>query len=200
MRRMPRIYAVACALLEQDAMRGPSEIEADFLRAYQTVTPLTMGELWALPIMLRYRLIEQLVQAAARLTKQDAELPEAIVVAQPAPVLNDDEAVADAIVRLRVVNNLDRQQFFETVSLVHQALCSEPADVYAQMTNGSRNRYRSEIERLARHCRLAEHEIATLLVELAQAGARVPSPICVQAMPHAPPMSATISLAVGAGG
>ena len=38
-----------------------------FVAAYQTVTPLTLGELWALPIMLRLALIENLRRVAARI-------------------------------------------------------------------------------------------------------------------------------------
>ena len=38
-----------------------------FVAAYQTVTPLTLGELWALPIMLRLALIENLRRVSARI-------------------------------------------------------------------------------------------------------------------------------------
>src|SRR6185436_2095170 len=37
-----------------------------FIAAYQTVTPLKLGELWAVPIMLRLALIENLRRVAAR--------------------------------------------------------------------------------------------------------------------------------------
>lgn len=176
--RTPRIYAVASALLAEGALRESGELEVDFLCAYQEITPLTMGELWAVPIMLRYRLVEQLAYAAARLTTQTGILPahaeDVLLVGHEAAAVDDDERAADAIVRLRQVNNVDWQRFFENVSLVHQTLCQDPAGVYSQMTNGSRNRYRGEIELLARYCRHAEHEIATRLVDLAQTGAQEP--------------------------
>src|ERR1019366_5970355 len=38
-----------------------------FVAAYQTATPLDLGELWALPIMLRLALIENLRRVAARI-------------------------------------------------------------------------------------------------------------------------------------
>ncbi|HLA87267.1 MAG TPA: hypothetical protein VJL10_04545, partial [Anaerolineales bacterium] len=41
---------------------------AAFVQEYQQVTPLTIGELWALPIMLRIGILERLVYAAAELT------------------------------------------------------------------------------------------------------------------------------------
>ena len=38
-----------------------------FVAAYQTVTTLNLGELWAIPIMLRLALIENLRRAGARI-------------------------------------------------------------------------------------------------------------------------------------
>ena len=40
-----------------------------FVEAYQEVLPLTMGELWALPTMLRLGILERLLAAVARLTE-----------------------------------------------------------------------------------------------------------------------------------
>ena len=40
---------------------------ARFIAAYQTVTPLNLGELWAIPIMLRLALIENLRRVGARI-------------------------------------------------------------------------------------------------------------------------------------
>jgi cyclic beta-1,2-glucan synthetase len=38
-----------------------------FVAAYQTVTPLKLGELWAIPIMLRLALIENLRRVGVRI-------------------------------------------------------------------------------------------------------------------------------------
>ena len=40
-----------------------------FVAAYQTVTPLRLGELWAIPIMLRLGLLENLRRVAARVMR-----------------------------------------------------------------------------------------------------------------------------------
>src|SRR5690606_39330239 len=37
-----------------------------FIAAYQSITPLTLGELWAIPIMLRLALIENLRRVSAQ--------------------------------------------------------------------------------------------------------------------------------------
>ena len=95
----------------------------DFVTAYQAVTPLTMGELWALPIFLRFVLVERLAEAVARLTEQETQ--EASDGRDHAESV-DDQAVGDAIVGLRAVNNADWAELFEALSLVHQIFTSRP--------------------------------------------------------------------------
>ena len=43
---------------------------SEFLQAYQTVCPLTIGELWVFPIMLRFVLIEELGQQALQVNRR----------------------------------------------------------------------------------------------------------------------------------
>jgi cellobiose phosphorylase len=54
----PRIYAVARDIVEITANRLNRDNLVAYLESFQSVTPLTIGELWALPLMLRFRLIE----------------------------------------------------------------------------------------------------------------------------------------------
>ena len=65
--RLPRVYDLAF----QSISHGDGWVDAEslsrFVAAYQTVTPLKMGELWAIPIMLRLALIENLRRVAARI-------------------------------------------------------------------------------------------------------------------------------------
>ena len=64
----PRVYDIALALISHVDGRITAESLASIVAAYQTVTPLTLGELWAIPIMLRLALIENLRRVAARMT------------------------------------------------------------------------------------------------------------------------------------
>jgi len=57
---LPRIYGVAWTFLEHSDSAVDSETLERFVRAYQRVQPLTMGELWALPISLRLVLVENM--------------------------------------------------------------------------------------------------------------------------------------------
>ncbi|MGS0742947.1 cyclic beta 1-2 glucan synthetase, partial [Glaciimonas sp. GG7] len=63
----PRVYDIALeTILHSDARVDPESLSR-FVAAYQKVTPLKMGELWAIPIMLRLALIDNLRRVAARL-------------------------------------------------------------------------------------------------------------------------------------
>lgn len=58
MAKLPRIYALSVNLIDATANRLNQENIIAFLDAFQSIEPLTIGELWALPLMLRLRLIE----------------------------------------------------------------------------------------------------------------------------------------------
>lgn len=59
-RRYPRVYVFARNFVTHTAGRFDQESLRRFADAYQDVTPLTIGELWAIPIMLRLALVENL--------------------------------------------------------------------------------------------------------------------------------------------
>ncbi|WP_370551242.1 GH36-type glycosyl hydrolase domain-containing protein [Glaciimonas sp. PAMC28666] len=63
----PRVYDIALETISHGDARVDPENLSRFVAAYQKVMPLTMGELWAIPIMLRLALIDNLRRVAARL-------------------------------------------------------------------------------------------------------------------------------------
>jgi cyclic beta-1,2-glucan synthetase len=63
----PRVYDIALETISHGDGRVDPEGLSRFVAAYQQVTTLTLGELWAIPIMLRLALIENLRRVAARL-------------------------------------------------------------------------------------------------------------------------------------
>src|SRR6266849_6763539 len=67
---LPRVYDIALETISHGDGRVDPEGLSRFVAAYQTVTPLDLGELWAIPIMLRLALIENLRRIAARLAAQ----------------------------------------------------------------------------------------------------------------------------------
>jgi len=65
-RGLPRIYHMASEMIHHtDGWLDRHNI-GDFLEAYQSVSPLTIGELWAFPMMLRIALLTNLCQLTQR--------------------------------------------------------------------------------------------------------------------------------------
>jgi cyclic beta-1,2-glucan synthetase len=64
---LPRVYDIALETISHGDGRVDPEGLSSFVAAYQTVTTLKLGELWAIPIMLRLALIENLRRVAARI-------------------------------------------------------------------------------------------------------------------------------------
>jgi len=62
----PRVYDIALQMIAYGDGRIDPETLNGFMVAYQKVTALDLGELWAIPIMLRLALIENLRRIAAR--------------------------------------------------------------------------------------------------------------------------------------
>src|SRR3990170_3866121 len=64
---LPRVYDIALETISHGDGRVDLENLSSFVAAYQTVTVLKLGELWAIPIMLRLAVIENLRRVAARI-------------------------------------------------------------------------------------------------------------------------------------
>ena len=63
----PRVYEIALETISHGDARVDLESLTRFIASYQKVTPLLLGELWAIPIMLRLALIENLRRIALSL-------------------------------------------------------------------------------------------------------------------------------------
>ncbi len=237
----PRVFGLAWAYVAHtdSLMAGP--VLARYVRAYQQVQPLMIGEIWAVAITLRIVLVENMRRLAVQIVDghalrlqadaivdavlaarqspglsqlsvmqqavapfEAAELPQ-IVAAQIAKRLRGfdplqtplfgwledrlhrqgttiDDVVANAQTRLgasnvtmrnivtsmRLVSEMDWADFFEEVSLVDARLRDNPT--YAAMDFATRNRYRTEIEILARGSDLTESAVADACLALADHG------------------------------
>ena len=64
---LPRVYDIAIEIISHSDGHLDIHILNRFIQAYQQVTELTLGELWAIPIMLRLALLENLRRVAARI-------------------------------------------------------------------------------------------------------------------------------------
>jgi cyclic beta-1,2-glucan synthetase len=89
---LPRIYALALELIGSSAGRLDAQRLQRFISAFQSVTPLTMGELWAWPSVLKLALIDHLwtsseALAATRQHRRAADQLAAVVEASPDQVV-----------------------------------------------------------------------------------------------------------------
>src|SRR5213595_1635720 len=73
----PRIYAFSFALIAHTDSHLDTETLRRFINAYQNITPLSIGELWAVPITLRIALVENLRRLAIRIVSSRGERDEA---------------------------------------------------------------------------------------------------------------------------
>ena len=230
-RGYPRVFGIAWAFVAHtDSYFDPESLRR-FVRAYQTVQPLTIGELWAVAITLRIVLVENLRRAAhlivsGREARQEADdiadrllglngyttepgalikryegvatLPANLVVQLMQRLRDQDPRItpavmwleerlaaqgttADAVVRdehrrlggsnvtvrnaitsMRLISELEWSEFFESVSLVDDAL--RAGSDLAQMDFVTRNLYRSRIEELSRGSKLTELEITRAVI------------------------------------
>ncbi len=73
---LPRVYDIALELISHVDGRVDAASLDSFIASYQSVQPLRLGELWALPLMLRLALIENLRRVAVRIAaaRRDRDL------------------------------------------------------------------------------------------------------------------------------
>ena len=239
---LPRVYDLALETISHGDGRVDSATLGRFVAAYQTVTPLRLGELWAIPIMLRLALIENLRRVGAHLTAARIHLNQAqtwadqmmetaeadpksliLVIADMArsdppmagpfvaelarrlqghgPALAwpltwieqrlaessltieqlvlsenqqqaaDQVSISNSIGSLRFLGAMDWREFVETMSVVEQILLQDCNDVYRRMDFATRDRYRRVVDRLAKHSRMPEPDVARRVVEIAKSRA-----------------------------
>jgi len=77
----PRVYALAWSFVAHTDSRIELETLRRFVRAYQRVQPLTIGELWALAISLRVVLVENLRRLAERVAARGVAREQADAIA-----------------------------------------------------------------------------------------------------------------------
>ncbi len=100
----PRSYELAVRLVEHTDARLEEDIIEAFVAAFQEKAPLTMGEIWAVPLMLRIGLVEDVRRLAARVQATQADeiaadaWADRLIAAAEAP---DRKQLDDAVVELR---------------------------------------------------------------------------------------------------
>jgi cyclic beta-1,2-glucan synthetase len=241
----PRIYALALWLVASSDSAMDEPRITSFVAAFQETTPLSIGELWALPTMLRFVLLENLRRLAVKIIwgwdeRQRAEQWASESEAQAGPLSSSFEAgngvvgrnqtfsdpflakslqllhdqdsdgarlrelesalvvrgvdvhevvrrehsrqaasqvtVANCILGLRLLAAIDWRTFFERSSRVEQVLRQDPAGAYLHHDFTTSDRYRREVERIARGSKADELAVAQTAVEMAAAAGSAGTP------------------------
>jgi cellobiose phosphorylase len=108
MEGLPRIYAIACEMISDTDAHLDKEIITNFIQSYQSFRSetqnsiLTMGELWAIPLMLRLRLVESLHYLAIQVDRRQTERENADFWANRllTAVRNDPDRLLDILAEL----------------------------------------------------------------------------------------------------
>ena len=171
---MTRIQALAFVLTKGSGSRLNADEIRTFVQTFQTISVLTIGELWTLAPLLRLSVIETLADALAHITHLDfspASFPDLLSASATRqlsrPVVSHEDVVVNSILSLRLLATQDWQDFFENTSIVETILRDDPADIYTRMDFRTRNRYRSVIEELSRGSKAEEIKVAREAAQIA---------------------------------
>lgn len=67
---LPRAYVLATTLVDHTAAKLSKDTIIAFINSYQTIEPLSMGELWAIPLLLKLTLIENIQLLALHIQRR----------------------------------------------------------------------------------------------------------------------------------
>jgi cyclic beta-1,2-glucan synthetase len=240
---LPRVYDIVIKIISHSDGHVDIHMLNNFISAYQKTTELTLGELWAIPIMLRLALLENLRRVATRIAidRMDADLAHhwadkiietverepakliltladmarsnpplesafvaefnrklqwkgtthalplswveqrlsennlsinALVLAENQKQAADQVSISNSINSLRLLSKLDWRDFIEGISLVEQTLREDLNGIYSNMDFFTRDNYRHQVEKIAKHSTLSERDIARIAIDLAKDNGR----------------------------
>lgn len=121
----PRVFGLAWAFVAHTDSHLDPEALQRFVRAYQRVQPLTIGELWAVAITLRIVLVENLRRCAERIVKSRADRQAADAAADRLLGIGLTEPEASAVV-LRPFESMRLSRSF-AVQLLQRLRDQDPA-------------------------------------------------------------------------
>lgn len=230
----PRVFLLMRELVEHTDSQISGELLRDFVNAYQSILPLSSAEIWAIPLMLRINLLENIRRLVDEIlmTQSDREEAERWI----APFLQIDHSVENweqthnsvdqpwaystayaerllrrirelgvdatpllhwfdrllsrqdatieglaklehqqqamcqvsmghSITSIRFLAEEDWPRFFEELSPVQKLLKEDPTGIFMKMDFYSRDKYRHQVERIARHYEISETVVARSLLE-----------------------------------
>ncbi len=160
-----RAFSIAWEIIQCSENQLDMVLIIRFVRNYQKITPLTMGELWAIPTMLRFGILEKLSQLISRIS--DIPCEGICDIGEAEEAVDEDDIVAGCIQSLRIFAAQDWKDYFEKTSLVERVLRSDPSGDYTGMDFHTRNNYRLTVEEIASESGLDELRVAQEAIGMA---------------------------------
>jgi cyclic beta-1,2-glucan synthetase len=152
-----RAAAVAAAYLDAaDSVWSPEAFHT-FLDELQRVDPLELQELWAVPTMLKFLLLEWiLTQANARLHTPGTTAS------------GSAEVMRTRIKSVRDVGFAPWASLIEELVAFDAVLRKDPTETYERMDFDSREQYRKRVAEIARYSEVTESQVAAAALDMAQ--------------------------------
>ncbi|WP_158748537.1 glucoamylase family protein [Acidobacterium sp. S8] len=160
----PRASALSAAYLDAADSRWSPEAFLAFTEAAQKVDPLELEELWAIPTMLKFLLLEWiLTQSSARLHSPGSTA-----------------AGSADILRLRIksvrdIGYADWATILQQLISFEPILQQDPARTYDRMDFESRQQYRKAVADIARYSEGTESQVAAAALDMARAAEQHPT-------------------------
>jgi cyclic beta-1,2-glucan synthetase len=164
-RNQPRVLALAEVLYDDT----PDDIDQDrlvvFLREYQRAAPLTIAELWALPVLIRWVVLRRFRDVV------DYATGDPRVSSLPAARGDAGSAAGHAVRALRLLAEIDWQEAFCRLSATEITLSEDPIAAYPRMDFATRDAYRRAVEEVALAADRTEVEVSRAVLDRARAAA-----------------------------
>ncbi|WP_411679001.1 GH36-type glycosyl hydrolase domain-containing protein [Clostridium thailandense] len=135
MKGYPRIYYIAVELVSHTDGRVDEEAIENFINSYQKNTIITSGELWALPIMIRIALIQNIGKIVDRIVFAQEERKKGDIIADKIINALNNESVAQELKRLSEDNTTFTSHLVERLLKVLRDNGLENHNVYEWIDN-----------------------------------------------------------------
>ena len=168
----PRVFLLARELLVASELRIDEQMLRSSLSTYQQYAPLTVAEIWALPIMLRLVLLSAGVSSMGKLLPAELSSDDDGLAGYAQLDMDEETTISRVIRALRLIADINWNAFFDSVSRLEAELTRDLAGIYATMDFRTRDRYRKIVEELAWRTGSAEIDVARDVLTTA---ARAPS-------------------------
>jgi hypothetical protein len=161
---LPRASAVAASFFESTEYIWHPDAFKAYLDQLQIDDALDLEELWALPTLLKFHLLEEILARARAMLSGS---PEADSQAR--------DALSLRIKAFREAGFASWPSLLEPLIVFDALLRQDPVNAYAKMDFETRELYRQRVARYARHSEFRETQVAAAALELAREAQKVQS-------------------------